>query len=154
MLQSLVGEHGLADGARLLANGCSAGGLAVWLHLDYIAAALRGVDVLGVPECGFFMDLPTYAGEARWTPRYRAVAEMQNATSLAGNLDADCLRAHRPDERWRCFLAQHTLRFVSTRYFAINSVYDAWQAPPPPPLPPPRASAASSSGLVHAARAW
>ena len=40
MLDALVDEHGLSAGDLLLANGGSAGGLALWLHLDYINAYL------------------------------------------------------------------------------------------------------------------
>ena len=117
-------QQGLSG--ELFVNGCSAGGLAVWLHLDYIAARLSGVRVLGIPECGFFMDLPTVGGQAKWTPLYKQVAAMQNATSPAGNLDADCLAAW-PSEAWRCFMAQYTLPHVTTPFFAVNSVYDSWQ---------------------------
>ena len=45
VLDDLTANQGLAPGTTLLTNGCSAGGLAVWLHLDYIAARLRGVKV-------------------------------------------------------------------------------------------------------------
>ena len=66
VLDDLVQEQGLKG--ELLINGCSAGGLAVWLHLDYIAARLLDVRVLGIPECGFFsffMDLPTFEGQPK-----------------------------------------------------------------------------------------
>jgi len=133
VLDALVDNEGLMAGDLLLANGCSAGGLALWLHLDYmrdyLTRQLGGqLVVRGIPECGFFMDLPTAAGTPHMTPLYRAVAAMQNATSPTGNLDAGCLAAHAAEQRWRCFLAQYTLPHVTTPFFAVNSVYDAWQA--------------------------
>ncbi len=132
VLDALVESEGFAAGDVLLANGCSAGGLAVWLHLDYMQAHLSAklrsrADVRGIPECGLFMDLPTASGSPHMTPAYRAVAEMQNATSADGNLDADCLAAYPAAEQWRCFLAQYVLPHVSTPFFAVNSVYDSWQ---------------------------
>ena len=48
---------GLASAKLLIVNGCSAGGLSVYLHLDYIRSRVPdGVRVVGVPECGLFMD--------------------------------------------------------------------------------------------------
>jgi hypothetical protein len=49
VLDDLV-QQGLTKGTTLLVNGCSAGGLAVWLHLDYIATRLKEVKVLGTPS--------------------------------------------------------------------------------------------------------
>ena len=79
-LDSLLGA-GLKDANLLIVNGCSAGGLAVYLHLDYIASRMpAGVRVVGAPECGFFMDLPHADGSPGYTNTYQNVAEMQNVT--------------------------------------------------------------------------
>jgi len=132
VLDALVEREGFALGDTLVASGCSAGGLAIWLHLDYmteyLGAKLSGrANVLGVPECGLFMDLPTATGTPQMTPAYRAVAQMQNATAAGGNLNAGCLAAYPAPEQWRCFLAQYVLPHVRTPFFAVNSVYDSWQ---------------------------
>ena len=132
VLDALVEREGFALGDALVASGCSAGGLAIWLHLDYmteyLGAKLSGrANVLGVPECGLFMDLPTASGTPQMTPAYRAVAQMQNATAAGGNLNAGCLAAYPAPEQWRCFLAQNVLPHVRTPFFAVNSVYDSWQ---------------------------
>jgi hypothetical protein len=48
---------GLTNAKTLIVNGCSAGGLSVYLHLDYIRSRIPdSVHVVGVPECGLFMD--------------------------------------------------------------------------------------------------
>lgn len=119
---------GLDKAEGFLVNGCSAGGLSVWLHLDYIRSLVpTGVVVKGVPECGFFMDEPAEDGSPHWTPMYAAVDAMQNVTG-SGSANADCISTTPVDQRHRCFMAQYTLPHIKTPLFAVNSVYDAWQA--------------------------
>eukprot|EP00928_Gymnodinium_smaydae_P091011 TRINITY_DN74714_c0_g1_i1.p1 TRINITY_DN74714_c0_g1~~TRINITY_DN74714_c0_g1_i1.p1 ORF type:complete len:469 (-),score=49.11 TRINITY_DN74714_c0_g1_i1:166-1476(-) len=126
VLDSLLIDEGMAKGTKLIAKGCSAGGLGIWLHLDYIRQRVpKRIDIVGVPECGFFMDLPTFRGEPDWTQKYRHIASMQNVLAENGNLNKDCLHAY-PKEPWRCFMAQYNIPYVKTPYFIINSVYDEW----------------------------
>jgi hypothetical protein len=78
----------------------------------------------GVPESGFFMDLPDLHGVPSYTPLFKHVAAMQN---VSGSLNRKCTGANRGEE-WRCFMAQHALPYTQTPFFAVNSVYDQWQA--------------------------
>lgn len=108
-------QRGLAKATDFLVNGCSAGGLATWLHLDYIASRMPScVDVRGVPECGFFMDEHHWDGEAGYTPLYQTVDKMQNVTG-SGSANAGCLAVHSAADRWKCFMAQYTLPHIKTR---------------------------------------
>ena len=56
---TLLSQHGLASAATVVVSGCSAGGLAVFLHVDHLAAKVRaanpGARVLGAPGAGFFL---------------------------------------------------------------------------------------------------
>merc|ERR1711865_863587 len=90
-------------------NGCSAGGLAVYLHLDYIASRLPGVRVVGVPECGLFMDETHWDGKPGYTPSYQHVAQMQN---VSNGVNAACTAAAAKGEEWKCFMAQYTLPHI------------------------------------------
>ena len=129
VLDDLLDNQGLSRATDFLVNGCSAGGLSVWTHIDYISGRMPNrARVLGIPECGFFMDLKTAKGEPKWTPMYKFVAEMQNVTSPSGNLNQGCLAAYPGALAWKCFMAQYAAPFVQTPFFAVNSVYDAWQA--------------------------
>merc|ERR1712232_620981 len=100
-----------------IVGGCSAGGLTVWLHLDYIRSKIpSSVRVVGVPQCGYFMDLPAYNGKPSYTPRYKAVYEfMQVNTSRT--MSSECLTKYR-GEQWRCFMAQYAMPFIKTPFFA------------------------------------
>jgi hypothetical protein len=59
---TLSSQLGLGSATRLVVKGCSAGGLAVYLHADYIASLMRtiapGATVLAAARAGGFHDLP------------------------------------------------------------------------------------------------
>ena len=123
VLDSLIAA-GLGKAKLFIVNGCSAGGLAVYLHLDYIASRLPGVRVVGVPECGLFMDETHWDGTPGYTPTYRSVAQMQN---VSGGVNAACVASMAKGEEWKCFMAQYTLPHITTPHYIVNSFYDAWQ---------------------------
>jgi dienelactone hydrolase len=57
VLADLLGR-GLAQAKRVVVTGCSAGGLAAYLHCDYIAERLgERVQTKCMPDAGFFMDV-------------------------------------------------------------------------------------------------
>lgn len=119
-------SKGLNSASDFIVGGCSAGGLTVWLHLDYIRSRVpTSVRVAGVPQCGFFMDLPQYTGVPGYTPLYRTVYEIQDINTTR-TMSAECLEKY-SSEQWRCFMAEYALPFVKTPFFAVNSFYDAWQ---------------------------
>ena len=123
VLDSLIAA-GLGKAKLFIVNGCSAGGLAVYLHLDYIASRLPGVRVVGVPECGLFMDESHWNGKPGFTPTSKNVAQMQN---VSGGVNAGCMTSSAKGEEWKCFMAQYTLPHIQTPHYIVNSFYDAWQ---------------------------
>lgn len=52
VLDSLVSTYGLGAATELVLSGDSAGGLATYHHVDYIAARLPGARVVGAPDSG------------------------------------------------------------------------------------------------------
>eukprot|EP00930_Biecheleria_cincta_P023856 TRINITY_DN17153_c0_g1_i2.p1 TRINITY_DN17153_c0_g1~~TRINITY_DN17153_c0_g1_i2.p1 ORF type:complete len:399 (-),score=37.83 TRINITY_DN17153_c0_g1_i2:326-1522(-) len=119
-------RRGLSEASDAIVGGCSAGGLTVWLHLDYIRSRIPdSVRVVGVPQCGYFMDLPEYDGKPSYTPKYRAVYELMGVNT-SRTMNQECKERHNEDQ-WRCFMAQYAMPFVKTPFFAVNSFYDSWQ---------------------------
>ncbi|CAJ1326796.1 unnamed protein product [Effrenium voratum] len=124
-LESLLAK-GVSQAKRFVVGGCSAGGLTVWLHLDFIRSLVPSwVQVLGVPQCGFFMDQPNYKGQEFYTPLYKWVFETMGMIK-SPSLHEACLTKY-ADDPWKCFMAQYFLPFVQTPFFAVNSFYDSWQ---------------------------
>ena len=126
-IDSLLHAQGMSTATDIVVSGCSAGGLATFLHCDRWAAAINEsthgqAKVACVPDSGFFLD-------AELGPRYET--KMRNVFTLhessTAGLDADCVSAHTGAE-WRCMFAQWTAPFISTPTFALQSKYDAWQS--------------------------
>jgi O-palmitoleoyl-L-serine hydrolase len=140
---------GMADATAVIFKGCSAGGLATILHLDYVAATLRaaipGVAVVGLPDAGYFLNHTSTTGSPTYTPLYQTVATMQNVTY---SVDESCVAAHggpTSPTAWACFMAQYTAPYLTTPAFFAQGE----RAPVRPPRPPahrPHGSPPSPTG--------
>lgn len=127
---------GLGSADTVVVKGCSAGGLAVFLHLDYIAAKIRAVSpstrVVGAPGAGFFL------GEAKpftgggYLSVYQWVFDAHNVSGVVDGFSSTndaCLAARAvSNDTWKCFIAPEVLPYIATPLFVSNSLTDAWQA--------------------------
>lgn len=123
MIHDLL-PQGLAHAEKALLSGCSAGGLAVFLHCDNFARYLPGsTTVKCLSDAGFFMDVPDVA--KRYTIRsvYHGVITLQGVEQ---NLDKNCTSSL-SDNPQLCFFPQHALNFIKTPFFILNTAYDMWQ---------------------------
>lgn len=142
----LFTKRGLDKATDLVVSGCSAGGLATYLHTDQWCDSLHAVQpsakCVGLPDSGFFLDyqdprvtcspptndngrklLNTINGDyhcgLKWT------YTVQNATA---GINQDCVAAHeRTDDVWKCMFAEHSSEHIRSPVFAMQSQYDAWQ---------------------------
>lgn len=120
---------GMNKAKEVILKGCSAGGLAVYLHCDLFADMLKeaGVDarVVCMPDAGFFrMDIPDVNGAPRYTPEQQWVYSTQGVVQM----DKGCVAAHAAsNDTWRCFFAEANLPFITTPLFANNDLIDSWQ---------------------------
>ena len=119
--------RGMSSAREIVLKGCSAGGLATWLHADYFHEQMQsrapGARVVAVPDAGFFLNHTSTAGGQSYGPLYRWVAETMNTSQV----DAGCLAAHGADALAACFLAENTLPHVSSPIFATQDLVDSWQ---------------------------
>jgi hypothetical protein len=119
----------MASATSLIIKGCSAGGLAVYLHADYVADKVRAVApaarVVAAPGAGFFLDTPGFDGNYHYRANYQWVFANMNTS---GSINSACVAAQQPGEEWRCYCAQYNLPFIKTPLFIDNSLHDAWQA--------------------------
>ena len=113
VLESLL-PLGLAQAETVLLTGCSAGGLATYLHTDYVHGWLqKNVPTLkkfgAASISGFFLEHNTVEGK----PVYPT--EMQNIFALANSthgLNAACVASFPADEQWKCNFAQHAYAHI------------------------------------------
>ena len=116
-------------------GGCSAGGIATYAHLDYVAARLRAglaprARLVGFPDSGFYADVPFFTNKKR----FPFVAQNASAT-----LSPRCLSDH-PDAPHKCLVAETNAKYIRTPLFAWQSKFDADQLSSS--LDPPCAAAA------------
>lgn len=135
----LLSEYGLDQATDVVVSGCSAGGLATYLHADQwcdsVAAKSAGVKCVALPDSGFFLDYeaPTSGKEGllgQTTPgNYHNGLQwsytVQNATA---GVNQGCIAAKDPADQYLCMFAEHTSDYIKTPLFAMQSQYDTWQA--------------------------
>merc|ERR1712217_32045 len=110
----------------VVVSGCSAGGLATFLHCDHWADAIKhatngAAKVACMPDSGFFLDedrAPMYGSNMRNVYKFQQ--------SSAAGLNAACVAAHKSDPE-KCILAQWASEHIKTPTFPLQSQYDAWQ---------------------------
>jgi len=103
-IKSILNDRGMNNATDVIVSGCSAGGLATFLHCDYWAAAIgkattamtgTGAQVACVPDSGFFLD------EER-SPKYHS--KMKNVYKFpvfVGGLERGVCRGAQGRHRWR-----------------------------------------------------
>jgi hypothetical protein len=123
MIDDLLNNRGLAKATDIVISGCSAGGLATYLHVDHWASRMpTGAKVRGMPDSGFFMDYqgpPAYQSGMQW------LFYQMNSTS---GVNERCISAHQSThDTQKCIFAQHTAPHIQTPIFPLQAEYDSWQ---------------------------
>jgi hypothetical protein len=123
---ALTPTPNLGAATTVILSGGSAGGIAVFPNLDWVANYLLtrlGVsNVYGLSDAGWLMDIPPYDSDL---PRFDEQLQPAYAYWQApGNLDAGCAVANVSQE-WRCYIGQYAYPFIATPLFVYNSQYDA-----------------------------
>lgn len=114
---------GLVQARKALLSGCSAGGLAAFLHCDNFSTYLpRNASVKCLSDAGFFLD------EWDITLNHTARRFYESLITLQGigqNLDKNCTSAHYYPVQ--CFFPQYVLAYTKTPFFVLNTAYDVFQ---------------------------
>ena len=112
----------LATCSKIVLSGCSAGGMACYLHCDYVAEYFSSNDipVKCVCDAGMFLDVDTVTGAGNvMEKRYFDIAD--NMESKPG-LSKTCIDS---ETDWRkCMFSQTSLKYVKTPTFVYNSLYN------------------------------
>ena len=129
--KDLLGVRGMADATVVVVGGCSAGGMAVFIHCDAWAAriarsnlATRTVCLADsgwfplVPDTGFF---PSTWFNGVWQGAF----DWHNASAA---VSAECLAQHAAaGDGWKCAMAQFAAPLITTPLFMYQSIYDSFQ---------------------------
>ncbi|KAL5981496.1 hypothetical protein ACLOJK_015558 [Asimina triloba] len=122
---------------KALLSGCSAGGLATFLHCDEFTGFLpRTARVKCLSDAGFFLDVisfspPDYVltisrqdivGNHTMRSFYDSLVYLQG---IELSLNTNCTKSlYFPT---LCFFPQYALPYIQTPYFILNSAYDVYQ---------------------------
>ena len=136
-LETLVSNttFGMGTATELVLSGCSAGGLATYLHVDLVGewaeAKLPKLEKYGaIPVSGFFLEHATVTGpeHAVYPNQMAKVFEMANASR---GVDQGCIahyKAADPSLLWRCNFAHGSYAFTDRPVFSLDSSFDSWQS--------------------------
>mmetsp|Transcript_58823 Transcript_58823/g.93031 ORF Transcript_58823/g.93031 Transcript_58823/m.93031 type:complete len:402 (+) Transcript_58823:80-1285(+) len=121
-LHHLLSEHDLFGATDVMLGGCSAGAIATFAHVDYVARALRGglapqARVTGFPDSGFYVDLPYFEKFKVFPFVYQ---------NVSATLSDECLQEYR-NAPWKCLIAERNAAYLQTPLFAWQSKYDGDQ---------------------------
>lgn len=129
-MDALVGklkkDYGLGNAEEVLLSGCSAGGMATYLHADYMKTqvannALTKYKVASLS--GFFLDHKTAAGVVSDHTNYVNMFGFQN---MAAGVNQYCIRAH-PANQSFCSTPQANYAYIQAPFFVLNSMLDNYQ---------------------------
>jgi hypothetical protein len=126
VLDDMLQHKALGCAEAVVVSGHSAGGLATFLHADFIRERLpsSGMKLFaGVPDGGWFMDSPNLAGVHAYGQSMRALFRLANAS---GSFNKECVAAR---TEYDCLFPEHAARHIKTPIHVTQSLYDAWQLP-------------------------
>ncbi|GAA0144946.1 hypothetical protein LIER_36040 [Lithospermum erythrorhizon] len=115
-------SKGMRYANQALLSGCSAGGLAVFLHCDQFRSLFsRNTNVKCLSDAGLFMDAIDVAGGHSIRNFFQGVVSLQGVQK---NLPQTCTSRL---DALSCFFPQNLINHISTPLFVLNAAYDSWQ---------------------------
>lgn len=128
-LQTLL-TLGLDKADRVLLTGCSAGGLATFLHTDYVHDWLQTSTSMSkfraAPISGFFLLHNTVLNKPVYPEEMKYIFTLANSTN---GLNARCIAAQAEEDKWKCNFAEMAYAYTQAPIFPFNSALDSWQIP-------------------------
>jgi hypothetical protein len=108
-INQLYSTAGFSNAQNVILSGCSAGGLATYLHADYVSTLLPNTvqRYRAIPGSGFFLfhntvqNLPVYQNQMQY------VFKMQNVSQ---GINSDCVNSLPDSQQWLCFFCTILLR--------------------------------------------
>lgn len=128
LLTSSTTKFGLGQAETVMLTGCSAGGLATFLHTDYVHAWLKQAGLPlkkfgSVPISGAFLLHSTVEGKPVYPTEMQTIFHLANSTH---GLNDRCVASLGEAERWRCNFAEVSYAYTESPIFPLNSALDAW----------------------------
>ena len=130
VISDLKERRELSAATDAILGGCSAGGMAVYLHCDEFSALVPSTaKTRCIADAGFFPDVESVHGEEVARTQFSTAFGIMNSSA---GVDQSCIAAQPNSSlHWRCYFPEHTLPYITTPLFVLNSAYDpvsnAWE---------------------------
>jgi hypothetical protein len=112
--------------STVVLTGCSAGGLAAYLHADYVAARVPPTaDYRVAPGSGFFSNAVNAYGEPIYEDQMKGVFYLHNASA---GVNQNCIANQLAGYEWTCNLAYASYAYTRSRIYPLQSHSDWWQS--------------------------
>jgi O-palmitoleoyl-L-serine hydrolase len=134
---------GMASAADVAVSGTSAGGLAIYLHIDAIRQLIpAAIHVRGLASAGHFLEYGS-----TFPPQMLHLAFEQNSTgAFYPACIKDMVAQSMPAEA--CIFPEHFSHYIQTPVFALQSRFDTWQLEHISHVPSANATAVEAYGEV------
>ena len=126
-ISELLSDTNLKEAGHVIFSGTSAGGLAVMLHADFVRSKLpEKVNFRALADSGFFLDTASrkQKGQRKFRKIMQSVFKLHDCTD---GVPQHCVKNTSGKKLWKCIFPQYFLRFVKSRLFVVNPLYDSWQ---------------------------
>jgi hypothetical protein len=126
IIDTLKAEYGLGHASDVVVSGGSAGGLATYLHVNQWRDSLPlSTFVVAMPDGGFFLDWASSKPDtSAHSYAYELRADFQDFNA---SVNKECIAATKSSgiDESVCMFAEHTVAFIRTPLFALQSVVDS-----------------------------
>lgn len=123
VVKELKRSTDIEQASKVLVSGGSAGGSAVFYHVEQIAQQLQlrsGSEVLALPDAGFFVEMRDTKGVSCWPAQMRSLFEVIGYESL----HSGCLERFHFNVS-KCLFPENFADLLKVRTFAVHSLYDS-----------------------------
>eukprot|EP00039_Didymoeca_costata_P009164 m.121179 g.121179 ORF g.121179 m.121179 type:complete len:411 (+) comp14383_c0_seq3:61-1293(+) len=123
-IQDMLSTMGLSRATEVVLSGHSAGGLATYLHADYVQTLLPAsvTKFHAIPDAGFFLDHVDVNGTNTFGRGMRALFQIANASH---SLNKGCIA--RSNDMFDCVFPQNFADLIRSPMHPIQSLYDTYQ---------------------------
>ncbi|PUZ63679.1 hypothetical protein GQ55_3G087200 [Panicum hallii var. hallii] len=112
---------GLRNAKQAFLTGCSAGGLATYIHCDAFRALLpKDSRVKCLADGAFFLNVEDISGKRTMQSFYSDVVRLQGLRERFSHCNSNM-------EPGKCFFPREFVKHIANPVFILNPAYDAWQ---------------------------
>lgn len=125
----LLTRGGMSAATDVVVGGCSAGGMAVFIHCDAWADAIHAAAPAAAVSCladsGFFPLIPDTGFPSPW---FNGVwSNAANNFNITDALHPACVAERNATTQWQCAMPEVVLAYTRTPLFVFQAQYDSFQ---------------------------